>query len=98
MKSRAATIEDKKWMSAISELGCIVCKNLGYGFSPSAIHHIDGKTKKGAHLKTIPLCGAHHQTGGYGIALHAGMRNWESLYGTQQELLIQVQGLFDEGV
>lgn len=93
MKSRFASVSDKKWMMAISDLGCIVCKNLGYGFSPAAIHHIDGKTKKGAHKKTIPLCGAHHQTGGYGVALHAGRKHWEDQFGTQQKLLMQVQKL-----
>jgi len=91
VKSRHATKDDKLWMSAIADIGCIVCKNLGYGFSPAAIHHIAGRTKKGAHKKTIPLCGLHHQNGGYGVALHAGLKKWESLYGTQQDLLIQVQ-------
>jgi len=93
LKGRHTTKEDKLWMNALADLGCIVCKNEGHGFSPAAIHHIDGKTKEGAHLKTIPLCGQHHQMGGYGIALHAGRKKWESLYGTQQELLIQVQNL-----
>ena len=29
----------------------------------------------------------HHQTGGYGVALHAGRAEWERRYGTQFELM-----------
>lgn len=32
----------------------------------------------------------HHQTGGYGIALHAGRAEWERRYGTQFELLEEI--------
>jgi hypothetical protein len=37
----------------------------------------------------IPLCHAHHRTGGHGVAVHAGRRTWEDKFGTEDELLTQ---------
>jgi hypothetical protein len=37
-------------------------------------------------MNVIPLCGVHHQTGGYGVALHAGRARWELHYGTEEGL------------
>jgi len=91
VQGRTPTATEKKWLSEISQLNCIVCKNMGLGESPADIHHIDGSRKENAHLKTIPICPPHHRTGGYGIALHAGRAEWEKRYGTQQQLLKQVQ-------
>lgn len=48
-------------MDAIGQLGCIVCKEVHCIYSPASIHHIEGRTKPGAHLLTIPLCYHHHQ-------------------------------------
>ena len=95
MKGRTPTAKEKAWMNAIRELNCIVCRNEGLGATPAAIHHIDGKTKPDVHFKTLPICAIHHQTGGYGIALHAGRAEWEKRYGTQAELLEQVRGLIE---
>ena len=64
-----------------------MCVREGLGQSPAAIHHTDGKTKPEAHFKVLPLCAAHHQHGGYGVALHAGKAQFESRYGTEEELL-----------
>ena len=90
MKGRTPTADERRHMTAVAELGCCVChRELGV-YSPAAIHHAAGKTKPGAHMLVLPLCGAHHQTGGYGVALHAGRVEWERLHGTQSELLAWV--------
>ena len=47
------------------------------------------------HFETIPLCPAHHRTGGVGIAFHAAPRTFESLYGTERELLEQVENILN---
>ena len=90
VKGRTPSKQELKHMQLVADSGCIVCSNEMEVFSPAAILHIDDKTKPGCHYNILPLCGAHHQTGGYGVALHAGRAEWESLYGTQRELLIQV--------
>ena len=90
MKGRTPTADERRHMAAVAELGCCVC-HLEWGvYSPAAIHHTEGKTKPGAHLRVLGLCGTHHQTGGYGVALHAGRVEWERLHGTQAELLAWV--------
>lgn len=80
MKGRTPNREEKAWMDAIRELGCIVClDNLGE-HTPAAVHHIDGKTKPGAHLQTIPLCYHHHQ--GTADSRHgAGKKAFERAHG-----------------
>ena len=81
----------------VEQIGCIVCfthlgiKNNNY----CSIHHIDGRTKKGSHMNVLPLCGAHHQTGGEGVAIHPFKKTWEILYGTQKQLKIMCDKLLD---
>lgn len=92
------TTAERKHLAAVASLGCIVCRNLGLGDTGpnTAIHHIRhqvGMGRRASHFETLPLCPAHHQTGGHGVAIHAGKETWERLYGTEVELLEQVRGL-----
>lgn len=76
--------------SKLSQLGCIVCLREGFGYSPPHIHHIrtgQGMAQKAGFNEAIPLCPNHHQNGGYGVALHAGQKEFEARYGTELELL-----------
>lgn len=87
------TKDERAHMSKVAALGCVVCRNLGYGETPAALHHIragQGMSQRASHYQVLPLCGTHHQTGGYGVAIHAGQKEWESRYGTELELLEQV--------
>jgi len=84
-------VEDQ-WMSDAAALGCVVCRNLGYGESPAEIHHLRadaGMSQRAKHNKTIPLCAPHHRTGGYGVAFHAGERIWQENFGNEQSLYEQ---------
>ena len=87
MKGRRPNVAERYHMAAVAALGCVVCRREHGVYSPAAIHHTDGKTKPGAHLRVLPICGIHHQTGGYGVALHAGKAEWQRRYGTEAELL-----------
>lgn len=87
---------DRDHLSRLARLGCIVCKNLGYGYSECEIHHLRkgmGMGMRSKHDNAIGLCAAHHRTGGYGVAIHAGQKEWERLYGTETELLEQCRSL-----
>ena len=77
-------------MDAATRHGCIVCRLHHDTYSPATIHHIDGKTKPGAHLDSIPLCYLHHQ-GGADCAEYTSRHPYKARfvarYGTEQALL-----------
>lgn len=82
--------EERRHYDRLSQLGCIVCLKLGFGYTAPHIHHIRhgaGLSQKSDWTKAIPLCPNHHQQGGYGIALHAGQKEFERRYGTEESLL-----------
>jgi hypothetical protein len=96
MQGRTPTAKERKWMNAITQLGCIVCL-LDRGVkSPTQIHHIDGKTKPDAHLNSIPLCYLHHQAGTdcceY-VSRHPYKARFVARYGTEQHLLAETKRL-----
>lgn len=81
-----------KHMGRVAALGCVVCRNLGYGATPAAVHHIragQGMSQRASDYLTIPLCAQHHQTGGKGVAIHAGQQAFEAIYGGELDLLAQ---------
>jgi len=89
---------ERKHYEKLSELGCIVCIRLGFGYTPPHIHHIRhgaGMGQKTPYTDAIPLCPKHHQHGGYGIALHAGQKEFERLYGSEESLLDAVKQLLN---
>ena len=96
MNKKPATTKERLHMARVRDLGCIVCRNEGYGYSPTSIHHIRPYGSKTDHYKVIGLCPTHHQHGGLGVALHAGQKRWEEKFGTELELLAQVMELLDD--
>lgn len=59
-----ATVEEKRHMDRLAQLGCIVCRNNGYPDTPCEIQHIiDMFDRERNHLRVIPLCPIHHRTG-----------------------------------
>jgi hypothetical protein len=82
--------DERKHYDQLSQLGCIVCRREGWGYSPPHIHHIRhgvGLSQRSHWSLAIPLCPNHHQNGGYGIALHAGQKEFERKFGSEVELL-----------
>lgn len=61
LKGRAPNGPEKAWMNAIVQVGCIVCRLYKNCETPAEVHHLCGKTEKGCHFKTIPLCVWHHR-------------------------------------
>jgi hypothetical protein len=90
MKGKTPTKAEKQFHYQLASLGCIACYLDGRYMEEVSIHHIDGRTKPGAHLKVLPLCAGHHQagTGAPGlVAVHPWKARFEKLYGRQSELL-----------
>ena len=82
-------------MSAVADIGCIVCLEKDGIYSPAEIHHIDGKTKADAHKKILPLCVPHHRVASpdgewvtrHGPGRRAGKYVFELECGSEEELL-----------
>lgn len=98
------TTAERIHLGRVAALGCIVCRLQGLGDAPAEVHHLKRNPETGAHLgmgqrashfHTIPLCPTHHRAGGFGVAYHAGPRQFEANYGTETELWAEVQRLLD---
>lgn len=90
------TKDEKAHLSAVAELGCIVCRRLGFEGTPAELHHIRAGQGWGrsSHYDTIPLCPEHHRgnTGVHGL----GTKGFPKHYGfTEQELLAEVRRLLE---
>lgn len=84
------TKAEKEHMNRVAELGCIICHQ------PTELHHprfLAGMGQKSSNYDVIPLCPLHHRTGGYGTAIHAGIKAFEKNFGTESELLERVNKL-----
>lgn len=95
LKGRTPNKAERKHMDRVSQIGCIVCRNLGYGYVPAEIHHIEGKTKKDSHLKVLPLCFEHHRKGNdkHPISRHPYKKRFENAYGSELSLLEDVKNI-----
>jgi hypothetical protein len=88
VKGTSPNNEEKAlWDRLCSIVGCIACWLDGRFNDHVSIHHIDGRTKKDAHKKVLPLCAAHHQDNGTAIAVHPYKARFEAKYGNQYDLL-----------
>jgi len=89
MKGRTPTKSEKAFHDSLCRnVGCIACRIDGVFNDYVSVHHIDGRTKTGAHMKVLPLCGAHHQDMGAGVvAVHPYKARFEEMYGNQYDLL-----------
>lgn len=88
--------KDREYLSRLADLGCIVPLEDGDCGGLAEIHHIrdgQGLGQRASHHQTLALCAAHHRTGGYGVAFHAGRKEFERKYGTEAELLAKVRRL-----
>ena len=89
--TRAPTASESRHMGRVAALGCVVCRNLGFGETPAQVHHIRegvGAAQRAPNWLTIPLCPMHH-TGPLGYhTLRAAA--FERMYGTTElDLLAQ---------
>jgi hypothetical protein len=94
MKGRKPTSAEKAHMSLVGKLPCIACEKDGYYNDYVSLHHVDGRTKPGAHFKVLPLCAQHHQhdsTDPMGrVGIHPYKAGFEYIYGTSEQLLEEV--------
>lgn len=90
---------DKRHMTAVAELGCVLCRRLGYIGTPAELHHPrtgTGAGRRAPDTDVIPLCPTHHRLGNE--SLHAmGRKAFERHYGlTEIDLLEDTRALLDQ--
>lgn len=47
-------------MGRVAGLGCVVCRRLGFGYTPAVVHHIAEGSSKRSDFAVAPLCPEHH--------------------------------------
>jgi len=93
MAKKPPTKPEREHMAAVVRLGCLICG------APAEVHHLlsgAGMGQRSSHYQSIPLCSAHHRTGGHGVAIHAGKKTWEARHGTELELLERTRELLED--
>lgn len=53
----------KSWMNQVADLGCAMCRRMGYPETPSQLHHPRegvGMAQRQSDWLVIPLCEQHH--------------------------------------
>ena len=94
------TKRERAYLSRVTALGCIVCRDLGFGATPAEVHHrrdMTGAGRKEDQSEAIPLCPVHHRQGdgserfGGELAYHVAPRSWEARYGTQAGMVERTQ-------
>lgn len=107
LKGRTPTAAERIVMDALGKLPCIACLQHGKESPLISLHHIDGRTKPGAHMLQLPLCDPHHQHAApahvraefpWLVPVHAdgitgGKAEFYRYNGTEQELMIKAYAL-----
>ena len=78
----------KAYYKQIADLGCILCRQLGYKDTPCEIHHIRRHGMKRDNAPVIGLCPEHHRgnTGVHGL----GKKSFARTYGLSEEDLLEL--------
>jgi hypothetical protein len=99
MKGRPPTAEESRFMDRMGKLPCIACLKDGWTNRAISLHHVDGRTKPGAHFLVLPLCGPHHLQDDTDprrrISLHGRKKPFQARYGTERELLAECMAMID---
>jgi hypothetical protein len=87
------TKAEKLHYAKVANIGCSLCRYLGYGESPPELHHIRRAGKR-SNAPVIPLCPEHHRgnTGIHGMGRKAFEREYKV---TEEELLEQTESLIN---
>lgn len=97
LKGRPPTAAERAFMDAAGKIPCLACALDGRHNPAISLHHIDGRTKPGAHFLVLPLCAPHHQQDDSDplgrISVHGRKASFTARYGTELELLAHLRSL-----
>lgn len=96
LKGRTPTAAERRFMDQAGAVPCLACEKDGRINHAISLHHVDGRTKPGAHYRVLPLCAPHHQQDDTDPlqrpSVHERKATFTERYGTEGELL---QGLYE---
>jgi hypothetical protein len=99
MKGRPPTAEEARFMDKMGALPCIACLKDGWTNHTISLHHVDGRTKPGAHFLVLPLCAPHHLQDDSDPrrrnSLHGRKATFQEMYGTERELLAECVSMLE---
>ena len=77
-------------MGRVADLGCAVCRRMGYPGTPAELHHKragQGLSNRASNWQVIPLCPEHHRgaTGVHGL----GTRGFAKRWGYDEDALLE---------
>jgi hypothetical protein len=102
MKGRPPTAEEARFMDRMGQLPCIACLKDGWTNQVISLHHIDGRTKPGAHFLVLPLCAQHHQQDDSDIrrriSVHGRKATFQARYGAERELLAECMAMLESEI
>lgn len=55
---------EAEYMGRVAQLGCMLCRHVGYGETPAELHHVregQGMQQRAQNWLVIPLCPVHHR-------------------------------------
>lgn len=94
------TKADQVRFELLHRIGCICCRKAGSGYRAPDIHHILSGGQRMGNQHTLPLCPEHHRipsTGAVvGPSLADGSKVFAAKWGTQAQLLIEVNELIQQ--
>lgn len=61
---------ERHHVDRVAQLGCVVCRRLGFGQSPAEIHHVAEGSGKRYWFAIAPLCPTHHDEARKGTGFH----------------------------
>jgi hypothetical protein len=75
------TVAEREHMNRVAELGCSVCRRMGYEGTPAELHHprrLAGGWGRSGNMTVIPLCPEHHRgsTGVHGLGTKGFPKRW----------------------
>ncbi len=89
--------EEKKWIRAILDIGCIVCHRNGFQ-TPAEVHHLKSGGVRIGHSHSIPLCMIHHRSGRNdddAVSRHPWKKQFEIMYGKEDDLYEYTKSLIE---
>ncbi|WP_211828688.1 Ref family recombination enhancement nuclease [Kistimonas asteriae] len=92
MARKNKTADQRRHLGDVAALGCIACRNAGYGESPAEVHHITsgyGTGQERNDYDVIPLCPNHHRQGE--DAVHVSPARFTAQHGHELDLLEQTR-------